>query len=265
MPAVPIIAGIASAAAGAGAFSLAAGFTLANVAAGMVIVGGISTALGAATGNKKLMKFGAVVGLGGVALGGIASLSGNASGGASGGLGLKAPAANGGMGLTAGSAGQGLSGSAVQGLSGSAVQGLSGSAGQGISSGLLGSATPSYAIAPSLSGVAEAGVQAATPGLSAATQAGVQSANKAFESAMQLGGGAGPAAITTGWDSAKGMLSNFGQTLNKNPGLITVGLGALSGMSQAKAAEEAAAEEQRIRAADRNRFNTSITSQRARF
>lgn len=260
MPAVPIIAGIASAAAAAGTFTLAAGFTLANVAAGMAIVGGISTALGAATGNKKLMKFGAVVGLGGAALGGLASLSGAASSGASGGLGLNMPSANGGLGLTAG-------GSTAQGMSGSAVQGLSGSS-VGTSSGLLGSVTaaPSYSLAPALSGAAEAGLQAATPGASASgTGLGIQSANKAFESAMQLGGGAGPATITGGLDKAKGMLSDFGQYLGKNPEMTKIGLGALDGMSKAKAAEAAAAEEQRLIEANRARYNTSITSQRARF
>jgi hypothetical protein len=161
------------------------------------------------------------------------------------------------MGLTAGASGQGLSGSAVQ--------GLSGSAGQGISSGLLGSATPSYAIAPSLSGVAEAGAQAATPGLSAATQTGVQSANKAFESAMQLGEGAGPATITGGLDKATGMLSNFGKYMKDNPELTKVGLGAMDGMSRAKAAEAAAAEEQRLIEVNRARYNASILNQSSRF
>src|SRR3990167_8625927 len=66
MPAaIPVIAGIATAAAGASAITVAAGFTLANIAAGAMIVGGAMTAIGGITGNRKLMQAGAVISIAG--------------------------------------------------------------------------------------------------------------------------------------------------------------------------------------------------------
>ena len=66
MPAaIPVIAGLATAAAGASAITVAAGFTLANIAAGAMIVGGAMTAIGGITGNKKLMTAGAIISIAG--------------------------------------------------------------------------------------------------------------------------------------------------------------------------------------------------------
>lgn len=56
--------------AGYAAFDVAAGWTLANVAAGAMMVGGAASAIGAATGNQSLSKFGAIAG----AVGGVANI-----------------------------------------------------------------------------------------------------------------------------------------------------------------------------------------------
>ncbi len=113
MPAVAVVAGIASAVGGAAAFT--ATFTLANVAAGLAVVGGISTALGAVTGNKKLQKFGMIAGVGALAAGGIAALTSTAGN----------TAASTGTGLAANAAGEGLQAGAAA-NTGLSVSGLGG-------------------------------------------------------------------------------------------------------------------------------------------
>ena len=52
--------------------------TLGNVAAGLAFVGGVTSALGGITGNKKLMKFGMIAGVAGLAVGGISALANSA-------------------------------------------------------------------------------------------------------------------------------------------------------------------------------------------
>ena len=64
-----IVAG-AEAGAGYAALDVAAGLTLAHVAAGAAMVGGLASAIGAATGHAGLSKFGSIVGM----VGGVASV-----------------------------------------------------------------------------------------------------------------------------------------------------------------------------------------------
>lgn len=253
MPVIAIVAGVAGAAAGAGAFVGAVG--LAKLAAGMAIVGGVSTALGAVTGNKKLMKFGAVVGLGGAALGGIASLSGAASkaaGGAagssfsladaagnSGNLGLKVGSGSG-LGLTASTAGQGLQATGLLNSAASAVPSFAASS-------YSLSAPSSQAMIPAVAG----------PNTVPSLAVKAPSANP-----ISL---PDPGSATSGFDTAKGMLSNFGKYLKDNPELTKVGLGAMDGMSRAKASQDEFDTRQRQLDADRARYNASILNQSSRF
>lgn len=72
---IPIIAGIVEVGAGYAAFSVAAGFTLANVLAGAAMVGGAMQAVGAATGDQHLEKIGSVAGGIGAAGVGIMNLA----------------------------------------------------------------------------------------------------------------------------------------------------------------------------------------------
>lgn len=249
MPVVAVVAGIASAAAGASAFVGAVG--LAKVAAGMAIVGGVSSALGAVTGNKKLMKFGAIVGLGGAALGGLSSLSAAKSAipssmadvaGSSGGLGLKVGSGGSGLGLTASTAAEGVK----------------------VSGGMLSSA--SY---PSLSAASYSLTAPSPPGLAPiATTAPPTTAPylTAKTGPIDLTNIDAPTVKTPGLlDTARDKLNKIGTFANKNPEVVKLGLGMMDGMSQAKAEEAQFEARQRQLDADRARFNNSITNQRRNF
>lgn len=258
MPIVAVVAGIAGAAgAASGAAALLGGaFSLANVAAGLAFVGGVSTALGAVTGNKKLQKFGMITGLGGAALGGIASL---ASGGAS----VAAPA---GAVLDAGSVGAeaaSLTGAdlALTGGAGAAPGSTMLPSGNGLLSTAgappaLGAGNPSFlatraaaadaAVAAAPSTVPAAAVTAAPPQVAGDSVGNVGSTGQAFA-------------------QAKGLLGSVGSVIESNPGLAKIGLGALSAVGEARSAKSAREEAVRQMEAERDRLNRSISAQRANF
>lgn len=95
MPAIALVGAAASVSAGLGAIAAAGGMAAmsfgAALAAGASIAGGIMTGLGAVTGNKKLLKIGAIVGL----AGGIGTAMSGASSAASSGLGQAVDATGG--------------------------------------------------------------------------------------------------------------------------------------------------------------------------
>lgn len=268
MPAVAVVAGIASAVGGAAAFTAAAGFTLANVAAGLAVVGGISTALGAATGNKKLQKFGMIAGVGALAAGGIAALSNAGSTAASTGTGLAANAA--GEGLQAGAAAN--TGLSVSGLGGE-VAGASfgseiGSSLSALDTGVQSMAAGGQAMTPASHSLAAAGSAGAGAAGAAAPVAGPavpQSSLGASAVDSMAGvnqavtGGSGAGSVTGG------AFDKFTSFLNNNKELTKLGTGLLSGASQGYMADETAKRQQRALDEQRARFNASISGQTSRY
>ena len=267
MPAVAVVAGIASAVGGAAAFTATAGFTLANVAAGLAVVGGISTALGAATGNKKLQKFGMIAGVGALAAGGIAALTSTAGNtAASTGTGLAANAA--GEGLQAGAAAN--TGLSVSGLGGE-VAGASfgseiGSSLSALDTGVQSMAAGGQAMAPasySLAGAQAAGAAgAAAPVAGPAvpqTSLGTSPVDSMAGVNQAVTGGSGAGSVTGG------AFDKFTSFLNNNKELTKLGTGLLSGASQGYMADETAKRQQRAIDEQRARFNASISGQTSRY
>lgn len=267
MPAVAVVAGIASAVGGAAAFTAAAGFTLANVAAGLAVVGGISTAIGAATGNKKLQKFGMIAGVGALAAGGIAALTSTAGNtAASTGTGLAANAA--GEGLQAGAAAN--TGLSVSGLGGE-VAGASfgseiGSSLSALDTGVQSMAAGGQAMAPasySLAGAQAAGAAgAAAPVAGPAvpqTSLGTSPVDSMAGVNQAVTGGSGAGSVTGG------AFDKFTSFLNNNKELTKLGTGLLSGASQGYMADETAKRQQRAIDEQRARFNASISGQTSRY
>lgn len=81
MPVVAVVGGVMSASAGLGAIAAAGGVAAMGAAsigslvvAGLQVVGGVASALGAVTGNEKLMKVGMVASLGASAVSAVSSL-----------------------------------------------------------------------------------------------------------------------------------------------------------------------------------------------
>lgn len=266
MPAVAVVAGIASAVGGAAAFTAAAGFTLANVAAGLAVVGGVTTAVGAATGNKKLQKFGMIAGVGALAAGGIAALSNAGSTAASTGTGLAANAA--GEGLQAGAAAN--TGLSVSGLGGE-VAGASfgseiGSSLSALDTGVQSMAAGGQAMAPasySLAGAQAAGAAgAAAPVAGPAvpqTSLGTSPVDSMAGVNQAVTGGSGAGSVTGG------AFDKFTSFLNNNKELTKLGTGLLSGASQGYMADETAKRQQRAIDEQRARFNASISGQTSRY
>ena len=265
MPVVAVVAGVAGAWAGASA--LAAGAVgLSAVSAGLAVVGGISTALGAVTGNKKLQKFGMIAGVGALAAGGIAALSNAGSTAASTGTGLAANAA--GEGLQAGAAAN--TGLSVSGLGGE-VAGASfgseiGSSLSALDTGVQSMAAGGQAMAPasySLAGAQAAGAAgAAAPVAGPAvpqTSLGTSPVDSMAGVNQAVTGGSGAGSVTGG------AFDKFTSFLNNNKELTKLGTGLLSGASQGYMADETAKRQQRAIDEQRARFNASISGQTSRY
>ena len=266
MPAVAVVAGVAGAWAGASA--LAAGAVgLAAVSAGLAVVGGISTALGVVTGNKKLQKFGMIAGVGALAAGGIAALTSTAgSTAASTGTGLAANAA--GEGLQAGAAAN--TGLSVSGLGGE-VAGASfgseiGSSLSALDTGVQSMAAGGQTMAPvnySLAGTQAAGAAgAAAPVAGPAvpqTSLGASAVDSMAGVNQAVTGGSGAGSVTGG------AFDKFTSFLNNNKELTKLGTGLLSGASQGYMADETAKRQQRYLDEQRARFNASISGQTSRY
>lgn len=269
MPVVAVFAGIASAVGGVTAFSAAAGFTLANVAAGLAVVGGISTALGAITGNKKLQKFGMITGIAGAALGGLSSLASKAAspyslaGEGGSGLGLKVGSSA--LDSVGAQALQSV-GTEVSGLGGSLGSamdvGMGGALGLGADSLIKSSFLPS-ALDSSTSLLGGGGLARLVPDASSIAPGAF-----AGNPGLRIGGNVVlPTAPTTGglMGSAMDALKGMGSSLGKDSEMTKIGLGAVSAFGQAKMAQAQAEEQRRIAEQDRARYNASISNQRQAF
>ena len=269
MPAVAVVGGIAAAAgAASGAAALIGGaITMANVAAGLAFVGGVATALGGITGNKKLQKFGMIAGVGALASGGIAALTSTAGNtAASTGTGLAANAA--GEGLQAGAAAN--TGLSVSGLGGE-VAGASfgseiGSSLSALDTGVQSMAAGGQAMAPasySLAGAQAAGAAgAAAPVAGPAvpqTSLGTSAVDSMAGVNQAVTGGSGAGSVTGG------AFDKFTSFLNNNKELTKLGTGLLSGASQGYMADETAKRQQRYLDEQRARFNASISGQTSRY
>ena len=236
------------------------------MAAGLAVVGGISTALGVVTGNKKLQKFGMIAGVGALAAGGIAALSNAGSTAASTGTGLAANAA--GEGLQAGAAAN--TGLSVSGLGGE-VAGASfgseiGSSLSALDTGVQSMAAGGQAMAPasySLAGAQAAGAAgAAAPVAGPAvpqTSLGTSAVDSMAGVNQAVTGGSGAGSVTGG------AFDKFTSFLNNNKELTKLGTGLLSGASQGYMADETAKRQQRAIDEQRARFNASISGQTSRY
>ena len=241
---------------------------MANVAAGLAFVGGVATALGGITGNKKLQKFGIIAGVGALAAGGIAALSNAGSTAASTGTGLAANAA--GEGLQAGAAAN--TGLSVSGLGGE-VAGASfgseiGSSLSALDTGVQSMAAGGQAMTPASHSLAAAGSAGAGAAGAAAPVAGPavpQSSLGASAVDSMAGvnqavtGGSGAGSVTGG------AFDKFTSFLNSNKELTKLGTGLLSGASQGYMADETAKRQQRALDEQRARFNASISGQISRY
>ena len=294
MPVVAVIGGIASAAAGATAFAAAGGFaagiTLGTVAAGLSIVGGVASALGGLTGNKKLMKIGMIAGLGGAALGGLGSLTSSASDAAkssvagagvseSAGLGadvfsgpsavtsavapqnilvpsqlppLAPPGDTGMLGFLTNSSTEAAGRAALQATAPPPPSSVPGSA-------IPGTVTPqSQLLSPSeipgQSAFSQTNIPSSAPTTTAATS------GAPIDIGGQVANRSAPGTSSL-MDSAGGAFKKFGGMLSSNPELGKIAMSALSGVSQQKA-EELAIERARLQKEfDRDRYNNSIRNQ----
>lgn len=265
MPAVAVIGGIASAVSGAAAFSAAAGFTLANVAAGLAVVGGVSTALGAITGNKKLMKFGMITGLAGAAVGGIASLANSAadtaaSAGASTAASVSDAVATSADALTIAPASE-IATSVANGQN--LVDPFMVTAQQTPSNiGILGSAAQQAPVAAEAAANASNIAAVADP---AAVNTAISSGFAPNASSVMSDAAGQLRLPQASPSSGGGAFGNFGQFLQKNSELVKAGTGILSGIGQASMQQEQMDWKERTDAERRARINASILGQKSNY
>lgn len=267
MPAVAVVAGAFTAAgAAAGAAALVGGtITMATVASGLAFVGGVATALGGITGNKKLMKFGMITGIAGAAVGGIASLANSASDAAASATTLSAGDA--GIGLSAKAAGEGLRASGV-GLEGIGVEATTSSGGllSSLDTGVSRLTTES-AGAQAINKIAEsaaASAPAVSYALPSPSTLNAPSSIASNTSSVMADATAGLSAPTMP-DTGSSAFGNFGKLIQKNPELVKAGTGILSGLGQAKMQQEQMDWKERTEAERRARINASILGQRSNF
>lgn len=266
-------AGLGAIAAAGGVAAMGAASIGSLVVAGLQVVGGVASALGAVTGNEKLMKVGMVASLGASAVSAVSSLgsasssAGSIMDGATGVAKDAVPSYADFAAKTAGDSGQLLSNveSAANNLTTGSVADIAGSvatnspmvdplaltAPQGASTGMLGSAARA----------ASAGDLAMTP----ATRASDFSA--AANEMRVPTGGINLSDASTGNQQAQNT-SVFNKVLGftkDNPELMKTGMGMLSGLGQAYQADSAAKRAERLDAEKRNRLNTSINALRATY
>lgn len=276
MPVVAVVGGIATAAgAASGAAALVGGaFTMANVAAGLAFVGGVTTALGGLTGNKKLMKIGAIASIGGLAVGGLSSLADAAGNAASSGTGMTA--APGGLGVKPSGAVWSDVGGAqnTTGLLGGADVGQNLAPGIGESLGGLDTGVSGLSGVSSAAAPAQQAAQASSVNSLRASAAAVQPTSSFAASAGDVMSSAGtglrisPDVMrigTLGEKSGGGMLSGFGKFLGDNKELVKAGTDALGGMGQGYMAQKKLQEEERMANEQRARLNASILGQSQRY
>lgn len=284
MPVVAVVGGIMSASAGLGAIAAAGGVAAMGAAsigslvvAGLQVVGGVASALGAVTGNEKLMKVGMVASLGASAVSAVSSLgsasssAGSVMDGATGVAKNATPSYADFAAQTSGGGTQLLANvdNAANALTSSSVADIAASAASNTplidplavtapsaSSGLLGSAARA----------ATAGDLAMTPPTRASDFAsgdfkGATEALRAPAGQVNLSG-SGTGAVQGENTSIFRKGLNF---VEGNPELMKTGMGMLSGLGQAYQADATAKRAERVDAEKRNRLNTSISALQASY
>lgn len=259
MPAVALVGAYASISAG-----IAAG--AATLLGGLQIAAGVMTGLGALTGNKKLMTIGAIASLG---AGAYSALSGGSA--ASSASGLESVGGEGvAMGTAAGNAGSNAVEMGFADLAGGSDLGA-------VASGVSGGDVAASALGPAGDSISTLN----TPASAAASEGGlVQQAlgrtdpAGAVSNAARSGTGSTPAGLVqtnalaettdTGLLAQAGnKLSSFAQLIEKNPNVAKLGLGLVSGASDAYSEQQALKARERLLAQQRARYNASILNQRA--
>lgn len=235
---IGVVAGLATAGAGWG--MMAPTMSLTSLAGGAMFAGGISTALGAVTGNKKLTKVGGILSL----AGGVGSLAAD-------GLAMAAGTEGARLGGTAASGwsktmsqlegafssvmGQGTSAATINQGGVSGTTGLtSGAGGQGMTGGILDSTmAPSAATVDGFSGAGGTGLRASGSTASIPSNLGL-----AGGSPYSLAGGASPAASTApAAGTSKGILGNVMDFASTPAGMNLVG-NTVQGMAAGDAAQQ---------------------------
>jgi hypothetical protein len=258
MPAVALVGAYASVTAGLGAIAGATGF--AALAAGAQIAGGVLTGLGAITKNKKMMKIGAVLSIGG-GLGTAMSKAGTA-----GSLGLKAApevgASASGIGGTASNlaemgGGQGLTMSV--GGAKSAGDFLTGGLGDSVSA-LGGPAPASGGSLAQAAAPVGADVASATNALSG-TGGGLKAPQPLSGGVINQNAGLGVRDSSLGQST-----STFGKVMDfmrdkQNAELLKVGGGLVQGAMSSYDQQQMVKEKLRQEDAARGRYNQSILGQ----
>ena len=264
MPAVAVIGGIASAAGAATAFA-AATTTIGSIAAGLAFVGGVTTALGGLTGNKKLMKFGMITGLAGAAVGGIASLANSAADtaanvGANTAASVSDAVTTSADALTIAPASE-IATSVANGQN--LVDPFMVTAQQAPSNiGILGSAAQQAPVAADAAANASNIAAVADP---AAVNTTISS-GFAPNASNVMSDAAGQLRLPQASPSSSGgAFGNFGQFLQKNSELVKVGTGMLSGLGQASMQKSQMEWQQRMDAERRARINASILGQKSNY
>ena len=285
MPVVAVVGGVMSASAGLGAIAAAGGVAAMGAAsigslvvAGLQVVGGVASALGAITGNEKLMKVGMVASLGASAVSAVSSLgsasssAGSIMDGATGVAKNAPPSYADFAAQTSGGGTQLLANvdNAANALTSSSVADIAGSVASNTpltdalavtapssSSGLLGSAARA----------ASAGDLAMTPPTRASDFAGggdfkgATEALRAPTGQMNLSG--------SGTGAVQGENTNIFRKglgfVKDNPELMKTGMGMLSDLGRAYQADATAKRAERIDAEKRNRLNTSISALQASY
>lgn len=272
MPVVAVVGGIASAVgAAAGATALIGGtITLSTVASGLAFVGGIASALGGITGNKKLMKFGMIAGVGGLAMGGVASMMGGAGSATSA---TTLATGDTGLGLAANATGEGLQGASM-GIDGIGTSFNSGVVRADSGAGMLGAGLGD-SLASLDTGVPSMVAEAAPASVGAAKAPVSYAINDPAAINVSTGGSFAPntsnvmsdatSQFRGPGDTGSSVFGKFGNALKTNPELVKAGSGILGGLGQAYMQGQQQKEQERMASERRSRLNASILGQRARF
>lgn len=258
MPVVAVVGGIAAAAGGAAAFTAAGGFaagiTAATVVSGLTVVSGVTTALGALTGNKTLSKIGMVTGLGALAVGGANALMSSAADVATD-VAATVPPVEKAVAPT-------LIEAEASKVVNPSVQGITNDF-------LIGADAPeTFLTTRNQGGLLSQPITSKAPELtsvSASPRPVIELSKPIAEASRVPLGNMNSSAPSSVMDTVTGAFKGLGTFANENKGLTQLGLGMLSSVGQAQMAEAKMAEEERIKEANRRRYNNSILAQRQAY
>lgn len=246
MPAVALVGAFAS---------VSAGLAVGGILGGVMIAGGVMTGLGAITGNKKLQMLGSIVSLGAGAYGMATGAFSAASSTAGTNIGdMVAPLD--GAGATADALAFDPYTSALAEPTAGAADAVTGLP----TSSFNADGAMEYATAP---GAAPKGLigQPSQPATQQASS-NVQRVQSDVAGGMQTKDALTDTTDTGIFGGTVDKLKSFGGWIEKNPQVAKLGLAAGNGLLQSYSQQQAAAEQQRLAADARARYNNSITNQR---